>query len=160
MPMIQKEWAAKPLPGAVGRRANMEEWNTITRTAGAAGIGFAHPVQRGTSDDQVVPLTTGNFLGISEADQTLIDGPVGTQAVYPVGSELPVCEKGVIWARAVGTCTAGNPVYWDSAADGYANDSSKTLIPGAEFDNSAAANGLVKIRLRRNPATPAPAGGA
>lgn len=51
MPMIQPEIYAKPAAGIVGRRANMEEWNTVTRLTAAAGIGFGEPVQRGASAD-------------------------------------------------------------------------------------------------------------
>lgn len=156
MPMIQTEWAAKPQPGVVGRRANMEEWNTITRIAEVAGIGFGHPVQRGTEDDQVAPFGEGNFLGIAEADQTAVDGPVGSPLVYAEGANVPVCEKGVLWCLASGACTAGSPVYWTGT--GYA-DAGDSLIPGAEFDSTAVADAPVKIRLRRNPASPAPAGG-
>ncbi|UXA66018.1 DUF2190 family protein [Xanthomonas prunicola] len=155
MPMLQTTWAEKPLPGTAGRRANSEEWNTITRVAQVAGIGFGHPVQRGTADDQANKFTTGKFLGITEQDVTVVDGPVDAAQEYPLGANLPICDMGTIWAKASGACTAGGLVYWDAAAKGYSNTASGTLIPGAEFDSTAAANGVVKIRLRRTPAAPA-----
>lgn len=154
MPMLQTSYATKPLAGVVGRRANMEEWNTITRLAEDDGIGFGQPVQRGTEDDQVAIFDDGNFLGITEADQTLIDGAVGTDLEYPEGYNVPVCERGVIWVMAGGTATAGGLVYWDSATGRYSDDDGDTLIPGAEFDSSGGNGDLVKIRLRR--ATPVP----
>lgn len=156
MAMLQTEWASQPQPGAVGRRANMEEWNTITRIAEEGGIGFAHPVQRGSGDDHAAPFTDGNFLGIVEADQSAVDGPVGSPLEYAEGANIPVCEVGVLWARADGDCTAGGLVYW--TGDGYA-DAGDTLIPGAEFDSTATDGSLVKVRLRRTPAIPTPAGG-
>lgn len=154
MPMIQTTWAAKPAPGQVGRRANMEEWNTLTRIAEVANIGFGEPVQRGTGADQIVPFTTGNFLGLTECDYTAVGGPVGSPAVFPVGWNTPVNEFGVMWVNATGTCTAGGLVYWDATAKGYSNTDTGTLIPNSEFDSSATAGGIVKIRLRRIPAAP------
>ncbi len=156
MPIIQTEIKVKPAPGMVGRRANMEEWNTITRIASAAGIGFGEPVQRGTSADLIAAFTTGKFLGITEADMTAVDGPVGSPEVFPQGYNTPVCEYGVIWGNAIGTCTAGGLVYWSAASKGYTDTAaSNTLIPNAEFDSAAATGGIVKIRLRRIPAAPA-----
>jgi hypothetical protein len=105
MPMIQPEIYAKPAAGIVGRRANMEEWNTVTRLTTAAGIGFGEPVQRGASADLIAPFTTGEFLGITEADMTAVDGAPGAAAVYPAGYNTPVCDMGVIWGKAAGTCT-------------------------------------------------------
>lgn len=156
MPMIQPEIYAKPAAGIVGRRANMEEWNTVTRLTAAAGIGFGEPVQRGASADLIAPFTTGKFLGITEADMTAVDGAPGAAAVYPAGYNTPVCDMGVIWGKAAGTCTAGGLVYWSASSKGYTDTAaSNTLVPNAEFDSSAAANGIVKVRLRRVPAAPA-----
>lgn len=154
MPMIQTTWAAKPAPGQVGRRANMEEWNTLTRIAEVEGIGFAEPVQRGTGADQVVPFTTGKFLGLTECDYTIGTDAPGDPITFPVGWNTPVNEFGVLWANANGTCTQGGYVYWDAADKGYSDDDGGTLIPNAEFDSSAAAGDIVKIRLRRIPAAP------
>lgn len=152
---IQTTYTAKPAPGAVGRRANMEEWNTITRIAEDAGIGFGQPVQRGTGDDQIELFDgSGNFLGITEADQTLTTGVPGQPLSYPVGHNTPVCEYGVIWVMAGGTCTAGGPVYWNASAGTYSDDSGDELIPNAEFDSSATTGNVVKVRLRRVPPAP------
>lgn len=162
MPMLQETWATKPLPGIVGRRANMEEWNTITRIAEEAGIGFGVPVQRGTADDHIEPLAAdGNFLGITEADQSLVDGQVGTALEYAEGVNVPVCEKGVIWVRAGGTVAAGGLVYFAASSSTYfgAAAGGRVLVPGAEFDSSGSADSLVKVRLRRQTPVPAPAGG-
>lgn len=157
MPIIQPEIYVKPAAGIVGRRANMEEWNTVTRLAQVGTLGFGVPVQRGTAPDQITTFTTGNFLGITEADMTVVSGAVGSPAVFPVGYNTPVCNMGVIWGNAAAACTAGTPVYWNATEGGYQSASaSGTLVPNAEFDSTAAADGIVKIRLRRVPAAPAP----
>lgn len=147
---FQTSYAQNMEPGAVGRRANMEEWNTITCIAEDVTnnpIGFAQPVMRGSGDEKVVIYDgSGSFRGLTEADVTL------GALVYPEGANTPVCESGVLWALAGDTCTAGESVGWDSATGKYEDGSSSTaVIPNAEFDSSAAAGQLVKIRLRRIP---------
>lgn len=155
MPIIQNNTKVKPAPGMVGRRANMEEWNTVTRLTAAAGIGFGEPVQRGATDGLIAAFTTGKFLGITEADIAAVDGSPSAAAVFPAGYNTPVCDMGVIWGKAAGACTAGGVVYWSATGKGYTDTAaSNTLVPNAEFDSSAAANGIVKIRLRRVPAAP------
>ena len=148
---LQTSYAQYMDAGAVGRRANMEEWNTITCLAEdvtSNPIGFAQPVMRGSADEKVKKYDgSGSFRGLTEADVTL-----GAQN-YPEGANTPVCESGVIWALAGDTCTAGESVGWDSSTGKYENGSStNTIIPNAEFDSSAASGQLVKIRLRRIPA--------
>jgi hypothetical protein len=132
----------------------MEEWNGLTGLAedtAANPIGFAQPVMRGTAGEQVKKYNgTGVFRGLTEADVT-----IGADT-YPEGYNVPVMESGVIWALAGGACTAGTPVYWIAASGKYTSTAtSNTLIPNAEFDSAAAADGdLVLIRLRRIPAAP------
>lgn len=153
MPPIQTEFNRFMEAGAVGRRVNMEEWNTLTGLAEdveANPIGFAQPVMRGTDGEQVKLYDgTGVFRGLTEADVT-IDGQT-----FPEGYNTPVMESGVIWAMAGAACTAGGPVYWDAATGKYSDTNTDDLIPNAEFDSSAGADELVKIRLRRIPAAPA-----
>lgn len=155
MPPLQTTIPTEMAAGVVGRRQNMEEWNTLTGIAEdvtANPIGFAQPVMRGTGGEQVKKYDgSGVFRGLTEADVTL-----GADT-YPEGYNVPVMEMGVIWALAGGACTAGSPVYWIAASGKYTSTvGTNTLIPNAEFDSAAAADGdLVKIRLRRIPAAPA-----
>ncbi|MFC6487358.1 structural cement protein Gp24 [Nitratireductor sp. GCM10026969] len=153
MPPLQTTIPNEMAAGMVGRRQNMEEWNGLTGLAEdvtANPIGFAQPVMRGTAGEQVKKYDgAGVFRGITEADVTL-----GADT-YPEGYNTPVMESGVIWALAGGACTAGGPVYWAASTGRYSDTNTDTLIPNAEFDSAAAADGdLVKIRLRRIPAAP------
>ncbi|MQE66286.1 hypothetical protein FDE15_25590, partial [Vibrio parahaemolyticus] len=82
------------LPFAVGRRVNMQEYNTLTRTAEGA-IAFGVPVRAGAGEHGVLAIdaTTGrNVLGISEASQVLPH----TGDAYAQYDNVTICESGVI----------------------------------------------------------------
>ncbi|MHC5307517.1 structural cement protein Gp24 [Bartonella sp. LJL80] len=134
--------------GLVGRRVNMEEWNTVTCLAENTGtypINYGQPVQRGTAGEQVRKLANGIFRGITELDQTTGDES------YSEGYNVPVMESGVIWVAAGGVCTIGGEVKWNPATEQY-SDAGTVTIPNAEFDSSATAAGdIVKVRLHRIP---------
>jgi hypothetical protein len=153
MPILQSTIKSKMAIGAIGRRANMEEWNTITRISENATIGFAVPVQRGANlANGIVPFTTGKFLGITEQDETAFGNYVDSMPsmLYPRGYNVPVCDMGVINALAIGTCTAGNPAYYGSG--GWTDTAGgNTKVPSVEFETSAAAAGIVQLRIRRTP---------
>lgn len=136
---------------AVGRRANMEEWNTITRTLeGATGFNFGVPVIGGTADHTCAPMTaTGqNILGITEASPAL-PRPGDAYAQY---DNVPICESGVIGVLLGATVAKGAQArfditnkYWTSAA------ASGTVftIPGAAFDESGLSGAVGIVRYRR-----------
>lgn len=152
MPPLQLTYPETMAPYALGRRVNMEEWNTLTGLAQVDTIGFAEPVQDGTTGEQVAPFTSGKFRGITEADYGINVATPTTAARFPIGANVPVCESGVIAGLAVGTCTKRTPVYWVAASRGYTSTAStNTLIPNAEFDATVSSGGLVPIRLRRIP---------
>lgn len=150
---LQTSIPTEMLPGAVGRRQNMEEWNTITCIANnveANPIGFGVPVMRyNAGGPEAVRLYDGSgvFRGLTEADVTL-----GAQT-YPEGYSVPVMESGVIWVLAGATVEPGEPVAYDSSTGRYepADTSSAIVIPNAEFDSAGGDGDLVTIRLRRVP---------
>ncbi len=152
MPPLQTTFAARAPIGTVGRRVNMEEWNAITCHPEAAEITEAMPVMTGTEgDESIVPYDgSGRFRGITEVDQVTVYDADG---FYPIGHNVPVMTSGVIWAIAAASVTAGDSVYFVTASGQYHNttDTGRVEIPGAEFDSSAEADGLVKIRLRATP---------
>lgn len=149
MPARQTSFPARMPEGTVGRRVNMEEWNAITCHPQAADIKEAMPVMTGTNgDESIIPYDgTGRFRGITEVDQVCAYDANG---FYPIGYNVPVMTSGVIWARAAAAVESGDPVFFVTASGLYHNAAAagRVAIPGAEFDSSAAANGLVKIRLR------------
>lgn len=151
MAFLQTSYPTEMAPGAVGRRVNMEEWNTITRTASEA-IGFGQPVER-VGDHNCALLDAGGFLGITEADVVL--GHESSPDAYAQYDNTAVMTYGVIWVISGGACTVGGPVYWNPATGKYSDTNTGTLIPNAEFDSGVAgADALVKVRLVRVPAAP------
>lgn len=152
MPPIQTTYPERMAPYALGRRVNMEEWNTLTGIAQVNTIGFGEPVQDGTTGEQVAPFTSGKFRGITEADFTVNVANQTDPARFPTGANVPVCENGVIAVLAGGTCTKRTPVYYIAASRSYTSTAgSNTLIPNAEFDATVASGQLVPVRLRRIP---------
>lgn len=137
---------------AVGRRANMEEWNTITRVLeGATSVGFGKPVIAGTADDQCLPLTAAaqNVLGITEAN--LVLPRPGDE--YDQYDNVAICEVGVIGVQlgadpvakgAAARFDVTNQVWTDAAAS-----ATVLTIPGAQFDAAGLANSVTIVRYRR-----------
>lgn len=137
---------------AVGRRVNMEEWNTFTRTKeGAGSLGFGVPVMPGTGDHTCVELdaTTGrNVLGITEAALTLPRPGDNYQQYDNVG----VCESGVIGVLLGANVTKGAQARWNTANKtwtGAAQSGTVVTIPGAQFEEAGSSGAVGAIRYRR-----------
>lgn len=137
---------------AVGRRANMEEWNTITRTnSGTAVIGFGVPVMPGSGDHTCVELsaTTGqNVLGITEA--SAVNPHTGDN--YAQYDNVPVCEVGVIGVLLGSNVTVGQAARWDTANKVWtsgAQSATVVTIPGAQFDEAGSSGAIGIVRYRR-----------
>lgn len=137
---------------AVGRRGNMEEWNTITRTLeGATSLGFGKPAIMGVGDHTCLPLTAAaqNVLGITEAN--LVLPRPGDE--YDQYDNVAICEVGVIGVQlgadpvakgAIARFDVTNQVWTDAAAS-----ATVLTIPGAQFETAGAANAVVLLRYRR-----------
>lgn len=135
--------------GSIGRRVNMEEWNTITRTLqGATPLKFAVPVQDGATEHTCVIFTTGNFIGVSESNVVLQHD---TPDQYEQYDSVAVCESGVMWVPVgVGGATRRTQAYYIAATGLWTSTSAGNVeIPGCEFDSGAVAGGLAKLRIRR-----------
>lgn len=137
---------------AVGRRVNMEEWNTITRTKEGAGtLGFGVPAQAGTAGHTCVALiaTTGqNVLGITETSQVL--GHIGD--AYNQYDNVGICESGVIGVLLGANVTKGAQARWNTANStwtGAAQSATVVTIPGAQFDESGLSGAVGVVRYRR-----------
>lgn len=141
---------------ALGRRANMEEWNTITRTnESATAIGFGVPVMVGTGEHTCIPLdaTNGrNVLGITEASQVLPAIGASTADSYPRYANVAICESGVIGVLLGKAVAKGAQARWDTAAGKWtdaAQSATVVTIPGAQFDEAGADGSIGIIRYRR-----------
>lgn len=137
---------------AVGRRANMEEWNTITRTKeGSSTLAFGVPVMPGTAAGTCIILdaTTGrNVLGITEASQVLPH----TGDTYAQYDNVPVCEIGVIGVLLGANVTEGAQARFNTANStwtGAAQSATVVTIPGAQFAEAGSSGAVGIIRYRR-----------
>lgn len=137
---------------ALGRRANMEEWNTITRTKeGSATLGFGVPVMPGTGEHTCVEIdaTTGrNVLGITEASQVLPH----TGDAYAQYDNVGICDSGVIGVLLGANVTAGAQARWNTANKtwtGAAQSATVVTIPGAQFEVAGSSGAVGLIRYRR-----------
>lgn len=140
---------------AQGRRANAEEWNTITRTnSGAAAIGFGVPVMPGSGEHTCVELsaTTGqNVLGITEASVVLpaTSTPADSYAQY---DSVAICEVGVIGVLLGKAVAKGAQARWHTGNKTWtdaAQSATVVTIPGAQFDEAGANGAIGIVRYRR-----------
>ena len=136
---------------AVGRRANMEEWNTITRTnSTATAIPFGVPVVPGTPVHTCVILTATaqNILGITEASAVLAH----TGDTYAQYDNVPICQDGVIGVLLGADVTQGAQARFNlsnSTWTGAAQSATVATIPGAQFDEAGASGSVGVVRYRR-----------
>ncbi len=136
---------------AVGRRANMEEWNTITRTnSGATAIPFGVPAVPGASGHTCVILTATaqNILGITEASVT--QPHVGdNHAQY---ENVPICDMGVIGVLLGADVVEGAQARFNLANStwtGAAQSATVATIPGAQFAEAGTSGSVGVVRYRR-----------
>lgn len=135
---------------AVGRRVNMEEWNTFTRTAEEV-IAFGVPVMPGTGEHTCVGLdavTGRNVLGITEAAQVL-PTPGDTYKEY---DNVAICEFGVIGVMLGSNVTKGQPARFNTTNGTWTSGAQSTTvvtIPGAQFEADGTNGSVGAIRYRR-----------
>lgn len=142
--------ASSMVPYRRGQRTNMEEWNTVTRTLESnVQLAFGVPVARGANPKGcIAPVGAGECVGITEACVTLPH----PGDYYQQYDSVAVCESGVIAVVAGSACTAGEPAFYDAAANGGAGgwgNAGGVLIPGAQFETSGVALDTVVVRYRR-----------
>lgn len=142
-------------PFALGRRRNMEAWNTITRSAEADGLKFGVPVQPGTARHTCKALSGNaqNILGITEATVTQSASDTEKDA-YAEGDSVAICEMGVIGVLLGKAVTAGNQARYDLTAGKWtdaAQSGTVATIPGAQFEESGGADGEIGLVRYRRP---------
>lgn len=144
------EFKADLLPFAVGRRVNMEEYNTLTRTAEGA-IAFGIPVRAGAGEHGALAIdaTTGrNVLGISEASQVLPH----TGDAYAQYDNVTICESGVIGVVLDDDVVKGAAARFNTATGKWtdaAQSATVVTIPGAQFEYGGKAGAVGAVRYRR-----------
>lgn len=158
----------RPVKGLPGQFQNMEEWNAFTAfvaDTATKAVGFGHPVsidgQAGDGTALVKALADGEvFAGISRENITTgsTEGDV-----YADNDRIGVADEGVIFGRAgAGGVTIGGNVFFDPATDTYVAAAGAGILPlpNCSYDQSAAADEVVPIRLRIVPGGAAVTAGA
>lgn len=137
---------------AVGRRVNMEEWNTITRTKeGVGSLAFGVPVMPGTGIHSCVAMdaTNGrNVLGITEAS-VVLPRPGDEYEQY---DNVGICESGVIGVLLGANVTKGAQARFNTANGtwtGAAQSATVVTIPGAQFEEDGTSGAVGAVRYRR-----------
>lgn len=143
-------------PYAVGRRANSEEWNSITRTAEGV-VKFGVAVKMGSGDHGCAEMSATNdkILGISEAAATLPANAAAPADQYEIGDNVAICEYGVIAVVLAKSVTAGTQARYIPASGKWTDASqsnSIATIPGAQFETSGGADGAIGLIRYRRPA--------
>lgn len=136
---------------AVGRRANMEEWNAITRTLeGTDKLGFGVPAIAGAGAHTCKKLTAANqtVLGITEASYVL-PHPGDNYEQY---DNVAICEAGVIGVLLGANVTKGTQARFNVTAGnwtGAAASATVLEIPGAQFETDGTSGAVGTVRYRR-----------
>lgn len=136
---------------AVGRRINMEEWNSITRSLeGEAPLGFGVPAIAGAGKHSCLPLAAAgeNVLGITEAVSTLPH----TGDAYLQYDNVTICERDVIGVLLGANVTKGAVARFDVNSKtwtGAAASATVLTIPGAEFEEDGTSGTVGAVRYRR-----------
>ena len=145
MPAIQTSYTSDYSPGFVGMVANQETRNIFSRTSTDASLAFGVPVYQGATDNTVTATPGTAFVGFSVCDNTVAPSTLGG---YGEGETAAIMTMGVFWTTAVSAAVMGEPVFVTGAGALSDQATGDTAVPGARFDSTAAANALVKIRVK------------
>lgn len=149
---------AKPARGIIGTWANMEEDNARTGFA-ESEFASAIPLQKGTAEMGVAPLTDGNvFIGIALRTNDMQGTPTADgAATFQVADLLGVADMGTVFVLAGDDVVEGAVPYYDPATRQFhgASEAGRLLIPGCAFDEDAASGEPVALRIRLVPGTAA-----
>jgi hypothetical protein len=126
----------------------------VTYIAEGGAIPFGRAVQQGASDDQAVIGTTtatGAYNGITIRHHSQENPLYGESEEYPEGDLMAVMEEGSLFIDLINTGAKGDPIY-SVDADGTIGagtaGAGQTQIPGGSLEETIAAAGIAKIRLR------------
>lgn len=146
MPTIQSSYPARPAAAYEGMAADQDPATVISRTVETTdGIAFGRAAFQGTRDDGIAAAGSV-FRGIVLADRNARPNASGAD-LFVKGETAPVMVRGTVWVVSATAANAGGPAYVTAAGAVTATASGNTLIPGALFDTSGSAGGLVRLRL-------------
>jgi hypothetical protein len=146
MPAVQTSYPARPAAAYEGMAADQDPATVISRTVETTdGIAFGRAAFQGTRDDGIA-ASGAIFRGIVLADRNARPSPSGAD-LFAKGETAPVMVRGTVWVVTASAASVGAAAYVTAAGAVTATASNNTPIPGALFDTSAPAGGLVRLRL-------------
>ncbi|MFH6780802.1 MULTISPECIES: structural cement protein Gp24 [Methylobacterium] len=146
MPPVQTSYPGRPAAAYEGMAADQNPATILSRTVETTeGIGFGRAAFQGTRDDGIA-AAGAVFRGIVLADRNARPNAGGTD-LFAKGETVPVMTSGAVWVVTASAAGAGSPAYVTAAGAVTSTASGNTPIPGALFDTSAPAGGLVRLRL-------------
>lgn len=147
---MQTAYPATFPKGIHGQIASEEKYNAVSFSVQtAAGLKFGAPAGRGTVDKTCVLYAEGgDFVGLAVLDPTPEFPQPGSADIvdgFPQHATAALMTEGSMYGRTNAAVTAGGAVFFDAASNSYGTAGLE--IPGAIYDTSAAANGIVEISL-------------
>lgn len=156
MPALQTDYNTYLPIAHEGMRANLEAWNSISRTVEtAAGIGFGKVVVQGAGDHGVILPDASHtaFVGITVRDQAADAYSPYAATVYAPNMYLQnrtagIMTFGCIYVVASVQVAVGDAAYFVPATGLITNVPTNNIaIPRSRFDTSAASNTLAILRI-------------
>ena len=156
MPALQTIYSEYPAVAFEGSRANLELWNSISRTVESlGGVGFGKVVCQGAGDHGcIVPDATHTaFLGISIRDQAADAYDPTLSPSYAVNTYLQnrtagIMTMGCIWVVVSAAVNVGDPAFFVPATGVITNVATSNIaIPRSRFDTTAAPATLAILRI-------------
>ena len=145
MVSVQTAYTSRHAPLALGQFDNMELKNTITRTQeDVTAPGYGRAMFRGTGDAGVTATPSAFFEGITVRTlhtETATD-------VFAQRESISLLNMGVIAVAASVAVVRGEQAYVTAAGVWTNVVGANTLVPGARFDGTIAAAGLVPLRVK------------
>lgn len=132
-------------PYLLGMIVNQELHNSITALLEDATAGYGEAMFQGTADNQATATPGTAFLGVTIRDVIIEGEPADT---FNTGDSLSLCEKGVIVVQASEAVAKGAQAYVTAAGAWTDTLTGNTEVPGATFDASTTAAGLVPLRIK------------
>lgn len=144
MPAIQSSYSANITRGRAGFIPNMVQADLISRNVeNAAGIAFGVPVAQGATNKGCIPYAGAKFLGFSVRERSVNVGELFSQY-----ESARILIKGPLLVNAAVAVASRDPVYITAAGLITNVSSGNYLVPGATFEETTAAAGLVAIYIK------------
>ena len=145
MPPVQTNYTERHGVAQLGMIADTRFKSVRSFTyVGAADIPFGIALTRAASGDNEVDLGGTAFAGIVVSTQ--VQDPNLATDGYASRESVGLLDIGSIWVAPIVAVVAGEPVAFDPATGEISN--AGTAIPGAEFETSANAGELARIRMK------------